>query len=40
LVVFLRLFTRLVISKMAGWEDAFIVLAMVSEHSPHHILIH
>ncbi|KAJ6279424.1 hypothetical protein J3E71DRAFT_222558 [Bipolaris maydis] len=29
LVVFLRLFTRLVISKMAGWEDAFIVLAKV-----------
>lgn len=32
LVVFLRLFTRLVISKNAGLEDACIVLAMVSEH--------
>jgi hypothetical protein len=31
LVVFLRLFTRLVISKGAGLEDACIVLAMVSK---------
>lgn len=36
LVVFLRLFTRLVISKNAGLEDACIVLAMVSVH---HLLI-
>lgn len=31
LVVFLRLFTRLVISRGAGPEDACIVFAMVSE---------
>jgi hypothetical protein len=31
LVVFLRLFTRLVISKGAGLEDACIVFAMVSK---------
>jgi hypothetical protein len=30
LIVFLRLFTRLVISKGAGLEDACIVFAMVS----------
>ena len=36
LVVFLRLFTRLVISRNAGLEDGCIVLAMVSEH---HLLI-
>jgi hypothetical protein len=29
-VVFLRIFTRLVISKGAGFEDACVVLAMVS----------
>jgi hypothetical protein len=31
LIVFLRLFTRLVISKGAGLEDACIVVAMVGE---------
>jgi hypothetical protein len=30
-IVFLRLFTRLVLTRVAGFEDACIVLAMVSE---------
>jgi hypothetical protein len=30
IIVFLRMFTRLVISKGAGFEDVCIVLAMVS----------
>jgi hypothetical protein len=34
MTVFLRLFTRLVISRMAGWEDACIVMAMVSGQYP------
>lgn len=37
MVVFLRLFTRLVISKKAGQEDTYIVLAMVNDsHLPKH----
>jgi hypothetical protein len=31
MIVFLRMFTRLVISKGAGFEDVCIVLAMVSK---------
>ena len=40
MVVFLRLFTRLAISKKAGQEDAYIVLAMVNDpHLPNHCLL-
>jgi hypothetical protein len=34
-IVFLRLFTRLVLTKGAGFEDALIAIAMVNNSTPH-----
>jgi hypothetical protein len=34
IVVFLRLFTRMVLNKMSGFEDACVVLAMVGLPKP------